>query len=172
MAKQLVVNPPVELERRPSDVELSADQFLKVSLFSQMKQKPSFDKFPGAVRLRRYAPGEVICRQGEAGFTAFYLLTTEDALALRRDQAEAAELEARPVRTSSYEDAPRAVPGRYRIDHIAAMATAMPASRMIQKETSGATPMTPQKGFTGTLTPGANSIALLVGSMKNTRSRE
>jgi CRP-like cAMP-binding protein/Fe-S-cluster-containing hydrogenase component 2 len=98
MAKQLVVNPPVELERRPTDVELSADQFLKVSLFSQMKQKPSFDKFPGAVRLRRYAPGEVICRQGEAGFTAFYLLTTEDALALRRDQAEAAELEARLAR--------------------------------------------------------------------------
>jgi hypothetical protein len=35
----------------------------------------------------------------------------------------------------SYEDAPRAVPGRYRVDHIAAMATAMPASRIIQKET-------------------------------------
>jgi CRP-like cAMP-binding protein len=95
MAKQLVVNPPVELERRPTDIELTGDQFLKVSLFAQMKQKPSFDKFPGAVRLRRYESGEVICRQGEAGFTAFYLLTTEDALALRREGPEAAALQAR-----------------------------------------------------------------------------
>jgi CRP-like cAMP-binding protein/Fe-S-cluster-containing hydrogenase component 2 len=97
MAKQLVVNPPVELERRATDVELTAGQFLKMSLFSQMKQKPTFDRFPGAVRLRRYAAGEVICRQGEAGFTAFYLPTTEDALALRRDGPEAADLEARLV---------------------------------------------------------------------------
>ena len=34
------------------------------------------------------------------------------------------------------------VSGRYSIDHIAAMATAMPASRIIQKQTSGATPIT------------------------------
>ena len=39
-------------------------------------------------------------------------------------------------------------------------------------ERGGATPMTPQNGFTGTLTPGANSITRLAGSMKNTRSRE
>src|SRR5271165_5012327 len=53
----------------------------------------------------------------------------------RNQRTTTAELEARPVRTPCYEDAPRAVPGRYRIDHIAAMATAMPASRIIQKET-------------------------------------
>jgi hypothetical protein len=36
----------------------------------------------------------------------------------------------------------------------------------------GATPITPQNGFAGTTTPGANSIALFAGSKKNTRSRE
>jgi CRP-like cAMP-binding protein/Fe-S-cluster-containing hydrogenase component 2 len=32
------------------------------------------EKYPGAVVLRRFKPGEVICREGDHGFTAFYLL--------------------------------------------------------------------------------------------------
>ena len=32
--------------------------------------------------LRRFKKGDVICRQGEAGWTAFYVLTTEDAFEL------------------------------------------------------------------------------------------
>ena len=39
-------------------------------------------------------------------------------------------------------------------------------------ERGGATPMTPQNGFTGTLTPGENSMTRLPGSRKKTRSRE
>jgi CRP-like cAMP-binding protein/Fe-S-cluster-containing hydrogenase component 2 len=87
MAKHLVVNPPAELERRDTDIELTAEQLLAFSVFARLKKKPSLDKFPGFVRLRRFVPGEVICRQGEQGFTAFYLLSAEDVAALeaRRD---------------------------------------------------------------------------------------
>jgi len=37
----------------------------------------------------------VICRQGEAGFTAYYLLTTEDLLELRRGQLESARTQSK-----------------------------------------------------------------------------
>ncbi len=40
--------------------------------------------------VRRFRKGEVICRQGEAGWTAFYLLTSNDALTLCRHQLAAA----------------------------------------------------------------------------------
>ncbi|HZY88462.1 MAG TPA: cyclic nucleotide-binding domain-containing protein [Gemmataceae bacterium] len=87
MAKQLM--PRAELEPRDSDLRLSDEQFSRLSLFAQLKRKPTLDKFPGTMVLRRYAKGEVICRQGEAGWTAFYILTTADVLALREAQLQA-----------------------------------------------------------------------------------
>jgi CRP-like cAMP-binding protein/Fe-S-cluster-containing hydrogenase component 2 len=92
MAKErkLVLNPPAELQARPGDVPLPFDRFLGFSLFAQLKKKPSVERFPGTLILRHYQPGEVICRQGEAGWTAFYPLTGDDILALRREQLEAA----------------------------------------------------------------------------------
>jgi CRP-like cAMP-binding protein/Fe-S-cluster-containing hydrogenase component 2 len=78
MAKQLM--PKAELEPRDSDVKLTDEQFLKIGLFTRLKRKPSLDKFPGAMVLRRYRKGEAIFRQGEAGWTAFYILTSEDLL--------------------------------------------------------------------------------------------
>src|SRR6516165_899492 len=80
MAKQLM--PKAELQPRDSDVKLTDEQFLKIGLFAKLKRKPSLDKFPGAMVLRRYRQGEVIFRQGEAGWTAFYTLTSEDLLAI------------------------------------------------------------------------------------------
>jgi Fe-S-cluster-containing hydrogenase component 2/CRP-like cAMP-binding protein len=86
MAKQLM--PRAELEARSDDINLNDEQFAKLSLFSQLKRKVSLDKYPGALRLRHFKKGDVICRQGEAGWTAFYILTTEDALAIRQEQLE------------------------------------------------------------------------------------
>src|SRR5437588_553993 len=82
MAKQ-VVNPEARLEAHPSDVTVSDKQLLNLSLFAKLKRKPSLEKFPGAWIVRRFRKGEVIFRQGEAGWTALYPLTTEDILALR-----------------------------------------------------------------------------------------
>src|SRR5207302_957638 len=51
---------------------------------------PSLDKFPGAMVLRHYSKGEELCRQGEAGWTAFYILTLDDVLAMQQMRLEAA----------------------------------------------------------------------------------
>jgi Fe-S-cluster-containing hydrogenase component 2/CRP-like cAMP-binding protein len=92
MAKLLM--PKAELERRASDVTLTDEQLLKIGLFAKLKRKPSLDKFPGAIVLRRFRKGEVIFRQGEAGWTAFYILTSEDVLAV---EGQAAKPEAAPA---------------------------------------------------------------------------
>src|SRR5205085_10092928 len=87
MAKQLM--PRAELEARDSDLHPTDEQFLELSLFAKLKRKPTLDKFPGAMVVRHYRKGEVICRQGEAGWTAFYILTSADALKLREAQLQA-----------------------------------------------------------------------------------
>src|SRR5690242_16617883 len=86
MAKQVVVNPEARLEAHPSDVAVSDKQVLELSLFAKLKRKTCLEKFPGAWIDRKYKKGEVIFRQGEAGWTAFYPLTTEDMLALRLER--------------------------------------------------------------------------------------
>jgi CRP-like cAMP-binding protein len=85
--KKIVMNPPAELEPRPGDVVLPLERYLDLSLFALLKSKPTLERFPGTLALRRFRKGEVICRQGEAGWTAFYLLTSEDVLALLQIQA-------------------------------------------------------------------------------------
>src|ERR1700722_15510557 len=91
MGKQLM--PRAQLEAREGDVRLTDDEFLQLSLFAQLKRKPSLDKFPGAMVLRHYRKGELIFRQGEAGWTALYILTSEDVLALRKRQLEGGVVE-------------------------------------------------------------------------------
>lgn len=89
MAKQVM--PPAQLEKRSSDVPATDEQLMKISLFAQLKRKPSLDKFPGTLVLRRYRKGDVIVPQGEVGWTAFYALTAEDALPICQELAKAAE---------------------------------------------------------------------------------
>ncbi len=89
MAKQVM--PPARLDSRSTDTEVTDDLLMKVSLFAQLKRKPSIDKFPGTVRLRRYKKGDVICRQGDAGWTAFYILSTEDAYQMCQSQVQATQ---------------------------------------------------------------------------------
>ena len=81
-----VVNPEASLEPRPGDELLAQAELERLSLFANLRKKPSFDKFPGAVVLRHYRRGEVIVRQGEAGWTAFYIVTAGDLVGLRQAQ--------------------------------------------------------------------------------------
>jgi Fe-S-cluster-containing hydrogenase component 2/CRP-like cAMP-binding protein len=90
VAKQIVVNPGATLEPRPGDMTLSDEQYLNLSLFARLKRKPSLEKFPGALVLRRYRKGEEIYRQGESGWTAYYVLPSEDVLTLRQTELAAA----------------------------------------------------------------------------------
>lgn len=81
MAKT-VVNPTAELPPRASDIPLSLEQLGGLALFASIKKAPSFSKFPGSYVLRRYQAGEAICHQGQAGWSAFYMLTAADLAAL------------------------------------------------------------------------------------------
>src|SRR5437870_12121119 len=88
MAKQLM--PPARLEATSSDIQYTDELLAKLSLFAQLKRKPTLDRFPGTLVIRRYRPGDVVVRQGEPGWTAFYILTFEDVLELRRSQLQIA----------------------------------------------------------------------------------
>lgn len=84
MALQLM--PEAQLEQRSTDVQLTNEQMLQLSLFTQLKRKLNLDRFPGTVALRCYSQKEVIYRQGEPGWTAFYVLTTKDVEHVRECQ--------------------------------------------------------------------------------------
>jgi Fe-S-cluster-containing hydrogenase component 2/CRP-like cAMP-binding protein len=78
--------PRAELQPRPSDVPCTLDELRQLTLFRALRRRPSLERFPGAVVLRSYRAGEVVYTQGEPGWTASYVLTTEESLALRRVQ--------------------------------------------------------------------------------------
>jgi Fe-S-cluster-containing hydrogenase component 2/CRP-like cAMP-binding protein len=79
------------LEPRETDVPVpDTATFLQLSLFAGLTKKPNLERFPGTLIVRRFRKGEEICRQGESGWTAFSILTTEDALPLVRAQLQAA----------------------------------------------------------------------------------
>ena len=52
---------------------LTADQLLQYPVFAEI-QKATLEKYPGAVVLRKFKKGDIICREGEYGSTAFYTL--------------------------------------------------------------------------------------------------
>jgi hypothetical protein len=79
-----VVNPAAQLVPRPRDVDLTPEQLAVLGVFASLKKQPMFAKNPGTWLLRHYRSGEVICRQGDAGGTAFYMLTGSDLAALAK----------------------------------------------------------------------------------------
>jgi CRP-like cAMP-binding protein/Fe-S-cluster-containing hydrogenase component 2 len=96
MGKQKELMPSADLLPQASDVELSAEQMGKLSLFAGLKGKTDLEKFPGTLRVRHYFSGDAICRQGEAGWTAFYILTGEDVQNVIEPQLVAAPRKGMP----------------------------------------------------------------------------
>jgi Fe-S-cluster-containing hydrogenase component 2 len=92
MAKAAAMLPPdlseIAEQLGEDDQILTSGELQQISLFTELKKAPSFDRFPGFTILRRCRPGRVICEQGEAGATAFAVLTSEDVVAIRRCQLE------------------------------------------------------------------------------------
>src|SRR4051812_26929794 len=72
--------PPASLEPGDSDIPLLPDQFKELGFFAQLKKAPDLRKYPGALILRFFRKGDVICRQGESGWSAFSILSDLDAL--------------------------------------------------------------------------------------------
>src|SRR5262249_45867491 len=83
-----IVHPRGRLEEREGDINLLPRHYLKLSLFAGLKKPPDLDKFPGSLVIRRCRRKEELFRQGEPGWTAFYILTLEDVLTMRKLQLE------------------------------------------------------------------------------------
>jgi Fe-S-cluster-containing hydrogenase component 2 len=88
MAKELF--PRAQLDTRPGDIQLPDEKYLKISLFAQLKAKINLEKPPGSLVIRTYQAGEVMYRQGEAGWTGLFLLTAADAVMVRQWQLQKA----------------------------------------------------------------------------------
>ena len=75
---------PVEI-RLDRGEPLTPDALLGLPIF-QGVPAASLERYPGAIVRRRFKPGEVICREGEYGSTAFYVLegTAEVLIADRK----------------------------------------------------------------------------------------
>ena len=111
----VVVNPKADLAARAGDERLPGELLEKLQLFNSLKKKPSFEKFPNSVVLRHFRPGDIICRQGDAGASAYYILTTEDLLALRQAQAATGQIERLQTELAQLADAPANDPRRQRL---------------------------------------------------------
>jgi Fe-S-cluster-containing hydrogenase component 2/CRP-like cAMP-binding protein len=88
-----IVHPWIKLDPRDGDIHLAPRHYLKLSLFARLKKPPELEKFPGSLVIRRFRPKDELFRQGEPGWTGFYLLTLEDVLTMRRLQLEMARKE-------------------------------------------------------------------------------
>ena len=94
-----------ELEPQAGDEILSSDELAKIAVFDGVKPA-NLERYPGAVVLRHFRKGEVVWRRGAPGWTAFYLLTNEDLLAIREAQdAPVSQIEERRERPASLHNA-------------------------------------------------------------------
>jgi CRP-like cAMP-binding protein len=82
--KTISAKPEAELVPRAEDEVLTSDELQLLDLFGNLKKKISVEKFPGSIVLRRFLKGEIICRQGDRGHSAFYIVRSEDIEALRK----------------------------------------------------------------------------------------
>ncbi|MFM7058862.1 MAG: 4Fe-4S dicluster domain-containing protein [Planctomycetota bacterium] len=98
-----IVNLPIDIREvadqpEPWDELLGVyelQEFRGVSPFSGMRPGP--ENFPGAMILRRCRRGRVLCYQGEAGGTAFQILSRQDALNVLKALRRAVDVESQAV---------------------------------------------------------------------------
>lgn len=64
---------------------MGVEDLQAIDIFSDVKTD-AIAKYPGAVRRRVFEPGEVICRQGEGGTTAFYIVEGECRIFIARPE--------------------------------------------------------------------------------------
>jgi Fe-S-cluster-containing hydrogenase component 2/CRP-like cAMP-binding protein len=82
------LSPRLAASPAPGDQRLVNSELQSLSIFGKLTKKIDFREFPGATFLWHGIPGRVLFVQGDPGATAFYVLTAEDVLALRRRQFE------------------------------------------------------------------------------------
>jgi hypothetical protein len=79
---------PRRVDLRTDEVVLTAHRMRALSLFGdlppRMEGRLRGLGGQGAVVLRRFRAGEIVCREGDPGYTAFLLLRTDDLIELRK----------------------------------------------------------------------------------------
>lgn len=78
--------PEADLVPDENDELIGSAELEQIGLFGSLKRKIKVEEAPGSLLLRRFLKGEVICRQGEPGHSAFYLVPAEDIVRLRQYQ--------------------------------------------------------------------------------------
>lgn len=65
---------------------ITAEELAKIDIFRDSAAR-IVSRFPGSIMLRRFKRGEVICREGEFGSTAYFILEGEAAVSIRSPMA-------------------------------------------------------------------------------------
>ena len=107
MAKEKLIQAIAELERRPSDLTVPHDQleqYQAIAMLAGIVKR--LEGLPNTLVVRRYKQGEVICRQGEAGWTAFYILIDDEVTKFfeKRKQLNAAHSQALDAEISRWKE--------------------------------------------------------------------
>lgn len=96
---------PAELAPlREGDERLTQDELQILSLFEKPMfggKVPDFVRYSGTICLRQYKQREIVCEQGEAGSSAFYILKTEDIEKLRNHQNQRLKSELTDLESTS-----------------------------------------------------------------------
>ncbi|MEX0817969.1 MAG: 4Fe-4S binding protein, partial [Pirellulaceae bacterium] len=112
--KTITAKPQAELAPRAGDEILHSDELQQFELFANLKKPISVEKFPGSIVLRRFRTGDVICRQGDRGHSAFYIVPTGDMQKLRALRASrGGDDRATSVEPAALDDSSRRVATAY-----------------------------------------------------------
>lgn len=76
--KSVVIKGEIKLEQRDGDDYLSSRELQQFDVFRRLKKPINVERYPGSMVFRKFAKGEIICRQGQPGFSAFYIPTAAD----------------------------------------------------------------------------------------------
>jgi CRP-like cAMP-binding protein/Fe-S-cluster-containing hydrogenase component 2 len=77
---------PIAEARLEHGTPLSPADLIKLSIFQGINEA-TLQKFPGAIVYRKFKKGEVVCREGEFGSTAFYILSGKVEVSLQTSLA-------------------------------------------------------------------------------------
>ena len=91
------LSPRLASSPAPGDQRLVNSELQTLSIFGKLAKKIDFREFPGDFSVARNAWTRVVCSRRSRAATAFYVLTAEDVLALRRRQLERRQKAAAPI---------------------------------------------------------------------------
>ncbi len=75
------------LEERDGDIPVTDELMGLIGLFNGLTAKVKSSRYPGAMKIRSYFAGQTVCKMGDEGGTAYYILTAKDEAQVKAVQA-------------------------------------------------------------------------------------